>query len=438
MSPITLGIISSSGANAESYWSLLVTPTYYNDDVYHPGNGSLSSDNDGNPLISYYRRGQVNMRTMKRNKKGEDLSSVQSDVTQQYVFDSSNNMFGIYTQDGNSYNLGYQSIASDFSSESSGKQAYGIKDGVKNTEIDSNDNIYTSAGLSIGRVNLNTGAGIKITETAASNYYSKCAGFDINGNIYYGGAEAIGQYTPQYLAKFDSSGILQWQYKYDTGWDAKFVSIKAASDGNIIVLGENGNGQSPGNYFQVYKIDASNGDILWKVNLNVVSDRANYNEGSIHLDAEDNVYFCAEFNYQWSSVYYRSDIVKIAANGDHQWTRRMGFNFGLGSNTNGQAMYVDGNAINFSSEVQGQFGSYSGKALLFNRLPLDGNFVGYHTNYWGNFTWYSESRVFPQSTSFNKSSASATFSTSSITAASETTVPHDDLYTGAAFGEIAV
>ncbi len=92
---------------------------------------------------------------------------------------------------------------------------------------------------------------------------------DSSGNIYGGGTALTGGTSPYYMqiVKYNSSGTIQWQYKYGDGTavviSGSFNNISIDSSGNIYFCGR-ANYSSTGG--QLFKLDTS-GAITWQKNL---------------------------------------------------------------------------------------------------------------------------------------------------------------------------
>lgn len=132
------------------------------------------------------------------------------------------------------------------------------------------------------RIDFNNGS-------SSGNFYAVCA--DSSGNVY---ACGRGQWTSGVgfrgiIAKFNSSGTLQWQKQ--TSSDIYLISINLDPSGNVIVSGRTGSNT----YIAKF---SSSGTVLWQRELTPASSYLYPYNGCV--DRSGNVYVSGE-SYYWSA-----------------------------------------------------------------------------------------------------------------------------------------
>lgn len=238
---------------------------------------------------------------------------------------------------------------------------------------------------------------------------------DSSGNIYIGGRYYAGGNYDFLLAKYNSSGVVQWQQEYQSssGYDEYCTGIAVDSSGNVFMTGYTnasaswdmllikyntsgtllwqrkiGNGASDianavavdssgsayicgysndtgANGIQVIKYDSS-GTLQWQ---RVLTDGQAQGNG-IFVDSSNNIYACGTSRYFGSDDMY---VVKYNTSGTIQWQRR------IGNNTNseqGRGVTVDatGNVyIVGAAQVSGVWN------LMYAKIPANGSKTGTYT-----------------------------------------------------------
>lgn len=153
---------------------------------------------------------------------------------------------------------------------------------------------------------------------------------DSSGNVYICGYSDYDTATPDiYISKYNTSGTIQWQRRLGASSDEYGMSIAVDSGGNAYICGyTNVNGAFD---FCIAKYSTS-GTIQWQRTLGVGSSSFGY---SVAVDSSSNVYVCGS-----TLVGGAADlqIAKYNTSGTIQWQRRLGG----GSNDVGQSIAVDG------------------------------------------------------------------------------------------------
>ena len=159
---------------------------------------------------------------------------------------------------------------------------------------------------------------------------------DSSGNVYVlGVSSAIGTYTAQ-LAKYDNSGAIQWQRRLGGGTGiSDYTSVAVDSSGNAYICGAN---NSSGNAdFQIAKYNTS-GAIQWQRRLGSASSDYGF---SAAVDGSGNVYVCGYTESNNGSV-----IAKYDTSGVIQWQRTLGGS-GISSISRSVAVDSSGNVYVF-------------------------------------------------------------------------------------------
>ena len=193
---------------------------------------------------------------------------------------------------------------------------------------------------------------------------------DSSGNVYivgHGTTSSAGQ-KDVFLAKYDSSGTIQWQ-KTIAGSDDEQAAkngIVIDSSDNIYIQGSTGTAGSGSNSIFVAKYNTS-GSQQWQRVLYTSNydDAAQY--GSISVDGSGNVYVLGSVEYVFGNSNNTPLLAKYDASGNIQWRRYFGgsgFNQAGGCATDSSGnIYVVADA-NVSS---------SGKDLYIGKFDSSGN-----------------------------------------------------------------
>ena len=258
-------------------------------------------------------------------------------------------------------------------------QEYGYGVGV-----DSSDNVYIAARTaSMGAVSneclivkYDSSGTLQWQRTlggSASEYFQNIA-VDSSGNSYLSGrTSTVGQGgNDGLIVKYDSSGTLQWQRTLGgTGADIA-MGITLDSSGNAYVAGYTGPGPQGGDDIFVAKYNSS-GSLQWQRTLGGTQDEFLYDIAS---DSSSNLYITGHTRSAGGGI-DKIFIVKYDSSGTVQWQRTI--TSGTADNGTGIAVDNSGN-IYVSGYVQGA-PSVGQHDFFLAKLPDDGSLTGTHGSF---------------------------------------------------------
>ena len=233
---------------------------------------------------------------------------------------------------------------------------------------------------------------------------------DSSGNAYITGntnSSGAGGYDAV-IAKYNSSGTLQWQRTLGAGSNDYSVGEPAIdSSGNFYIVGNTRSGGAGGADILIAKYNSS-GIVQWQRTLG----GSNTDMGTgITIDSSDNVYITGYTDESISpQIPMNIMIAKYNSSGDIQWQRT------LGSSTSGQdygyGIAADNSGNIYVTAQQSAIGA-GGLDIFIAKLPDDGSSTGT----FGVYT-YAASSLSSAAISLTSSSSSLTDASSSLTDAS--------------------
>ena len=151
----------------------------------------------------------------------------------------------------------------------------------------------------------------------ASDDQGRAIATDINGNIYLAGTSFAGGSADFQIAKYNTSGTIQWQRSLGVSGSIQSAnSIAVDNSGNIYLCG-NSDASGTGE-FQIAKYDTS-GTIQWQRRLGAAgSTEQGY---SVAIDSSGNVYVSGYSDTTGPTTF---QIAKFDNSGNIQWQRRLG------------------------------------------------------------------------------------------------------------------
>jgi len=260
---------------------------------------------------------------------------------------------------------------------------------------------YNSSGTiqfqkSLGGVNREFGQGIAID--SANNFYA--IGFTESAGA---GSKDL------FLAKYDSSGSIQWQRVLGGASSDEGKAVAVDSSDNIYVLAETESTGAGSLDFLLAKYDSS-GTIQWQRVLGGAS--LEFAE-SIALDSSDNVYVLGWTNSAGAGS-FDFLLAKYNSSGTIQWQRLLG---GVGDDRS-SSIAVDSLDNLYVLGFTESTGAGSADFLLA-KLPNDGSLEGTYSLD-GNNIIYQASSLTAATSSLTAATSSLTSATSSLTAATST------------------
>ena len=179
----------------------------------------------------------------------------------------------------------------------------------------------------------------KYVDGYGNDDYATCIDTDAQGNVFIAGEgdnSGPDGNNAAFLAKFrGTNGSLIWSKQYDIdNFDSSGTGLAVDRDGNVGIVGST---DGPGNFVPVYKINGTDGSIMWQNKiLNIKYDNGNTNtDGDIHFaeiyssdlatDSQGNFYL----TFNWYHPYYpgvTAVVTKInGANGKTLWAHQLAY-----------------------------------------------------------------------------------------------------------------
>jgi uncharacterized delta-60 repeat protein len=229
---------------------------------------------------------------------------------------------------------------------------------------------------------------------------------DSSDNVYAVGRtnSVNSSYFVSLLAKFDSAGNLQWQR---TIQEMNPASVAIDSNNNVYMVGISVDAGGSWDFLLV-KYNSS-GTIQWQRTFGGAgSDQAN----KISIDSADNVYILGFTNGAGEGA---NDLLfaKYSSTGTIQWQRVLG---GVEGDV-GQSMAFD--SVD-NVHLFGNTGNYPNEKLLLAKLPNDGSLTGTYTLDGVSIVYATSSLTTATPTLTTAATSSLTVATSSLTAATST------------------
>lgn len=155
---------------------------------------------------------------------------------------------------------------------------------------------------------------------------------DTNGNVYVCGSSSILGSDDIQIAKYDKSGVIQWQRSIGVGGSTSDVgySIALDSSANVYVCGKSYSTTSSTYDIQIIKYNTS-GTLLWQRQLGGSGTETGY---SVAVDGSGNAFVCGVSDATGANVI---QIAKYNTSGTIQWQRRLSG----GTNSSGRSVAVD-------------------------------------------------------------------------------------------------
>jgi len=231
---------------------------------------------------------------------------------------------------------------------------------------------FSSAGVLLWQRSLAVAAGTSASE-------GRTVDTDAAGNVYIvsqGYNSSVSLQTIS-LAKYDTSGTLQWQRMiYKTGGQAQGYGVKVASSGNIYVCGYTQVGAAPAAILAKYN---SSGTLQWQRTLAQGTYATWFR--AVGIDASENIFVGGQGNVSGSA---RELVAKYNSSGTLQWQRQMSGLAGASSMTTGSMMDPSGNFYVVTDNFLLAKYDTSGTLLWQRTISANYGLSGYSTDLSGN------------------------------------------------------
>lgn len=227
---------------------------------------------------------------------------------------------------------------------------------------------------------------------------------DSSGNVYAAGYTNTSGSWDMLLLKYNTSGTLQWQRRIGTGATDIANAVAVDSSGSAYMCGYSNN--TGANGIQIVKYDTS-GNLQWQ---RVLTDGQAQGQG-IFVDSSDNVYACGMSRYFGTEDMY---VAKYNSSGTIQWQRRIGST----NDEQARAVCVDSTGNVY---LAGASRISSVQNLMYAKLPPDGSKTGTYTV--GGVSYIYGSGGLTNETSTLTSSAPSNSSSSVSLTAEDSTLP---------------
>lgn len=145
---------------------------------------------------------------------------------------------------------------------------------------------------------------------------------DASGNLYLVGTTVSGTDKNILVYKINSSGTELWHMSYGGAGNEEGSGIALASDGNIIVVGYTETDTWGGKDVAVYKIDASDGSVIWSKHLGGSLD--DYGT-DVDVDSNGDIWIIGTtYSYTWGSGDTDIVVYKLASDGSGIFAKHYG------------------------------------------------------------------------------------------------------------------
>jgi uncharacterized delta-60 repeat protein len=255
----------------------------------------------------------------------------------------------------------------------------GLADYAYSVAVDSSSNMYVcgevfdsstvSSYIQIAKYNTSGTIQWQRGLVPAPGYFganARSIAVDSSGNVYICGFVYLSGSSEFQISKYDTSGTIQWQRSLgSTGTTETGYSVAVDSSGNVYVCGSSDT--SGYSNIQIAKYNTS-GVIQWQRSLGG-SGSVNDEGYSVTVDSSGNVYVCGRSN---ASGNQDIQIAKYNTSGTIQWQRRLGSS----AVDEGYSIAVD---YYSNLYICGKSNARGNTDFFFAKLPGDGSLTGTYT-----------------------------------------------------------
>jgi hypothetical protein len=248
--------------------------------------------------------------------------------------------------------------------------------------VDASGNVYICGGYNNPTTGFTNACVVKI-DSSGTVQWTKLLGLgtssierffgialDSSENVYVAGHSTNGGTTTAIIAKYNSSGTIQWQRTITSSPQTTNYGIAVAPSGYLYVVGGQGGtgGNPPGstNVTFLVKCNASDGTYVWHRTLGNTSTDGGL---GVALDSSENIYITGFTRVPSSTKEVL--IAKYNSSGTIQWQRVF---FGSGGDDTGNGIALDAFGNMYIAALLG-FSSPSGSSGNI-KLPTDGTRTG--------------------------------------------------------------
>jgi hypothetical protein len=198
----------------------------------------------------------------------------------------------------------------------------------------------------------------------------------------------IGSFSDVLVAKYNSSGVLQWQKSWGNDGTNRQIgnSIGIGTTGSVYAFGWGFGGGfgGAGNSYILAKFNSS-GDIIWQKKLVAQSPAVNHEGTSVCVDNLENIYVVGSADTVNDGVTPKDFFMaKYNSSGDVQWARRLstaGIDIPRSITVDDNHIYIVGETGKIGSAAGSQISdsfAVDGKFTII-KLPSDGTGIGTYT-----------------------------------------------------------
>ena len=403
--PYFFGVLGT-GTDASTNNTARTVAVDTNFNVYVFGGRNSGGSGDNFQLAKYDTSGSIQFQ-----KKLSGATS--SDKGNDMALDSSGNVYVVgSSNDGPSNNFQIAKYNSSgavqwqrrFGDESSNDIGFGIS-------LDSSNNVYVT-GVQTYNGGGNVCPQIAKYDSSGAIQWQRRLSPATGDDFFYGVAAGSSIYACGYsqavgtnnllLVKYNTSGTLQWQ-KILGGANAEFgYGVAIDSSGNVFVSGQT---NVSGNYDMLIAKYDSSGTVIWQRKLGDSAVDSVYGSHSIALDSSNNAYVC------WSNGSDLLQLAKYNSSGSIQWQRKISGN----GNCQGFSVAIDSTGNMYISG----YIEIASRYFLFAKLPSDGSLTGTYSFGDASLT-YAASSLTDSATTLTEVTALLTAATTTLTDAATT------------------